>query len=173
MNISPNRYKFGRERDQRRALMKSMADSLILEGSITTTLQKAKAVQSYTERLITKSKIGTLHSRRQIIASLQTNTATKKLIDEIAPLLSGRNSGYLRVTKTKLRRGDGAQMATVSFVDDLTVKPKKIEKKTVTTSKVSKVEKKATSTPKKSSTGSKKIASVKSITKKSTKKDSK
>jgi large subunit ribosomal protein L17 len=114
--------KFGRERDQRRALIKSLADSLVLRESIETTLPKAKELSSYAEKLITKAKKGGLHNRRQIISSLNTLEAAHKLVDEIAPKLTERNSGYLRVERTELRRGDNAQMATISFVDDLTVK---------------------------------------------------
>lgn len=111
--------KFGRERDQRRALLKSLADSLILQGSIETTLPKAKAVASYTEKLITKAKIGDLHNRRQIISSLMTLEAAHKLVDELSPKLGGRSSGYFKVARTVARRGDNAQLARVSFVDDL------------------------------------------------------
>lgn len=111
--------KFGRERDQRKALLKGLAESLILHESIETTLPKAKEVATYTEKLITKAKKGDLHSRRQVIASLSTLTAANKLVDNLAPKLAGRTSGHLRVKKTALRRGDAAQMARVSFVDDL------------------------------------------------------
>ena len=64
--------KFGRERDARRALLKSLADSLILRESIETTLPKAKEVASYTEKLVTKAKKGGLHNRRQVITALNT-----------------------------------------------------------------------------------------------------
>lgn len=114
--------KFGRETDQRRALIKSLAESLVLHESIETTLPKAKEVASYTEKLITKAKEGDLHSRRQVISGLQTLEAAHKLVDDMAPKLSGRNSGYLRVEKTRLRRGDNAQMAKISFVDNLKAK---------------------------------------------------
>jgi len=115
--------KFGRERDQREALIQSLAESLILHGSIETTLPKAKAVVPYVEKLITKAKKGDLHSRRMIIASLSTLDAAHKLVDEIAPKLGGRDSGHLRVERTRFRRGDNAELARVSFVDDLTVAP--------------------------------------------------
>jgi large subunit ribosomal protein L17 len=114
--------KFGRETGPRRALIKSLADSLVLRESIETTLPKAKELSSYTEKLITKAKKGDLHNRRQIIRSLATLEAAHKLVDEIAPKLQGRNSGYLRIERAELRRGDGAQMARISFVDDLSVK---------------------------------------------------
>lgn len=120
--------KFGRERDQRRALLKSLAESLVIYESIETTLPKAKEVVTYTEKLITKAKKGDLHNRRQVMAALSTKETASKLIDELAPKLAGRNSGYLRIKKTAFRRGDNAQMARVSFVDDLsqaTAKPAK------------------------------------------------
>lgn len=116
--------KFGRERDQRRALIKGLANSLVLEESIETTLPKAKEIVSYTERLITTAKVGDLHSRRQLISRLATKDAANKLIDELAPKLAGRTSGYLRLKRTVLRRGDGVQLARVSFVDDLKAKTK-------------------------------------------------
>lgn len=123
--------KFGRERDQRRALVKSLAESLIIRESIETTLPKAKEVISYTEKLITKAKAGGLHNRRQVIAGLQTIEASNKLVNEIAPKLEARSSGHLRLEHTRIRRGDAAQLARVSFVDDLSAvdeKPAKAEK---------------------------------------------
>lgn len=116
--------KFHRERDQRRALIKGLADSLILHEKIETTLPKAKEIVPYVEKLITKAKKGDLHSRRQIISSLATISSAHKLVDEISPKLKGRNSGHLRIEKTRLRRGDNTQMAKVSFVDDLKAESK-------------------------------------------------
>jgi len=115
--------KFHRERDQREALMQGLADSLIKYESIETTYDKAKEIVPYVEKLITKAKKGDLHNRRQIITSLQTIESAHKLVDEIAPKLTGRVSGHLRVTRTKTRRGDNAQLARVSFVDDLKAAP--------------------------------------------------
>jgi large subunit ribosomal protein L17 len=111
--------KFGRERDQRAALLKGLAESLVIRESIETTLPKAKEVVVYTEKLITKAKKGDLHNRRQVIKALSTLEAANKLVDELAPKLAGRDSGHLRIKRTVLRRGDNAQMAKVSFVDDL------------------------------------------------------
>ena len=115
--------KFNRERDQRRALLKGLADSLVKYESIETTLPKAKEVVPYIEKLITKAKKGDLHNRRQIIASLQTIESAHKLVDELAPKMTSRSSGHVRVERTRLRRGDNAQMARVSFVDDLKEAP--------------------------------------------------
>lgn len=115
--------KFGRERDQREALIKSLAEALIINESIETTLYKAKEVVPYVEKLITKAKKNSLHNRRQIIANLQTVSTAHKLVDEIAPKLSSRDSGHLRIERTRLRRGDNAQMAKIEFVDDLQAAP--------------------------------------------------
>jgi large subunit ribosomal protein L17 len=111
--------KFGRERDQRRALLKGLATSLVIHGAIETTLPKAKEVLPYVEVLITKAKKGDLHNRRQVIAGLSTLEAAYRLVDEIAPQLTARVSGHLRITKTDARVGDNAQMARISFVDEL------------------------------------------------------
>jgi len=115
--------KFHRETDQRRALMKGLADSLVKYESIETTLPKAKELVPYIEKLITKAKIGDLHNRRLIISRLQTTESAHKLVDEIAPKLGGRVSGHVRVERTTTRRGDNAQLARISFVDNLSSAP--------------------------------------------------
>ena len=121
--------KFGRERDQRRALMKGLATSLVEHGKIETTLPKAKDLVRYIEKLITKAKKGDLANRRAVIADLSTQAAAVRLVDVIAPQLSGRTSGHVRVERTRLRVGDGAQMATIAFVDDIKDTPKPEVKK--------------------------------------------
>ena len=115
--------KLHRERDQREALVKGLADSLVKYESIETTLPKAKEVVPYVEKLITKAKKGDLHNRRIVISSLQTIASAHKLVDELAPKMGGRVSGHLRIEKTRLRRGDNAQLARISFVDDLNEAP--------------------------------------------------
>lgn len=122
--------KFHRERDQREALVESLAEALIIHGSIVTTLPKAKAVVPYVEKLITKAKKADLHNRRQIISKLQTVSSAHKLVDDLAPKLAGRTSGHLRITREDNRRGDNAEMARVSFVDDVKEAPvaKPVEK---------------------------------------------
>src|ERR1700733_15204191 len=108
--------KLHRERDEREALIKGLADSLVKYETIETTLPKAKEIVPYVEKLITKAKKGDLHNRRQVLSSLQTVESAHKLVDEIAPKLGGRTSGHLRIVKTRFRRGDNTQMAKVSFV---------------------------------------------------------
>ena len=116
--------KLGRQRDQRRALLKGLATSLVMEESIETTLPKAKELVRYIEKLITKAKKGNLANRRAVIAGLSTQVAAVKLVDQVAPQLTGRTSGHVRVERTRLRVGDGAQMAIVEFVDELKPMPK-------------------------------------------------
>lgn len=115
--------KFGRETDQRRALIRSLAESFVRDESIKTTLHKAKELVPYIEKLITKAKKGDLHNRRQVIAGLQTVESAHKLVDDIAPKLKGRDSGHVRITKLDNRHGDNAAMAQISFVDDLKEAP--------------------------------------------------
>ncbi len=125
MPVTSNRAKkLQRTTGQRGALVRSLAIALIENESIETTEPKAKMLRPFVEKLITKAKKGDLHSRRQIIASLHSAEVTNTLVDEIAPKLDGRDSGYLRIERTILRRGDNAQMAEICFVDDLSEKPK-------------------------------------------------
>ena len=121
--------KFGRERDQRRALMRSLSIALVEHGSIETTLPKAKELRPNFEKLVSKAKKGDLHNRRLIVSTLGSVPAAHKLVDQIAPAMQ-RTSGYLRIERTSLRRGDNTQMARISFVDDINAKPE-VKKPTV------------------------------------------
>jgi large subunit ribosomal protein L17 len=111
--------KFHRKTDQRQALIKGLADSLVKYGSIETSLYKAKEIRPYVEKLITRAKKQDLQSRRIVISRLQTLESAHKLMDQIVPQLQSRTSGYLRIKKTKNRIGDNAQMARISFVDEI------------------------------------------------------
>lgn len=122
--------KFGRERDQRRALMRGLMISLVEHGAITTTLPKAKELRPQAEKMITVARQGSLAGRRRLIAKLNVDTANR-LVDVIAPSLK-RDSGYLRVTRLDQRRvGDNAELATIEFVDEITevAKPDKPARK--------------------------------------------
>lgn len=111
--------KFGRERDQRRALMRGLMISLVKHGTITTTLPKAKELRPQAEKMITVARQGSLAGRRRLIAKLNVDTANR-LVDVIVPSLK-RDSGYLRVTRLDQRRvGDNAELATIEFVDEIT-----------------------------------------------------
>ena len=110
--------KFGRETDQRLALTRGIMCSLIKNTSITTTLARAKEIRRSTERLITLAKKGGLANRRLIIARLNDIETASLLMDVIAPQIK-RDSGYLRIEHAGYRRGDNAEMGTISFVDDI------------------------------------------------------
>ena len=110
--------KFGRETDQRRALLRGLTCSLIKQQSITTTVTRAKEMRRGTEKLITLAKKGDLASRRLIIARLDDIETADLLVDVIAPQIK-RNSGYLSIKSAGFRKGDHAEMATISFVDEI------------------------------------------------------
>lgn len=124
--------KFGRETDERRALIRGLMCSLIKEQEITTTLARAKEIRPELEKLITKAKKGGLANRRLIIARLNNLEAATILMDQVAPQIK-RDSGYLRIEHAGWRRGDNAEMGTISFVDDIdpdfvVEKPSKVAK---------------------------------------------
>ena len=110
--------KFGRETDQRTALTRGLMRSLFKYKSINTTLATAKEIRRPAEKLITIAKKGDLAARRTVIARLNDQETGNELIDVIAPQIK-RNSGYLRIERTGFRRGDNAEMATISFVDEI------------------------------------------------------
>ncbi len=107
----------GRKSGHRKAMLANMASSLIQHKRITTTLAKAKALKMYMEPLITKSKEDTTHSRRIVFSYLKNKEAIKELFGTIAPKISDRPGGYLRVLHSGFRKGDAADMALVEFVD--------------------------------------------------------
>jgi large subunit ribosomal protein L17 len=104
--------------------MKQLASNLIKHGKIETTVPKAKELVPLIETLITKAKQGDLAGRRQVIAATSTLAIANKLCDEIAPQLTTRNSGHVRVKRTRLRVGDNAPLAIIEFVDELKAVPK-------------------------------------------------
>ena len=108
--------KLGRTSSHRKALLKNLAIALIRNGKIETTVQKAKTLRSYIEKLITKAKKGDFNAHREVFAYLQDKEATKKLLNEIAPNYQNRNGGYTRIIKTRIRRGDAAPMAFIELV---------------------------------------------------------
>jgi len=110
--------KFGRVRNQRNALLKSLANALIAHEKITTTEAKAKELRPFIEKLVTKGREGTLASRRLVTSRLgdDLTAGAKKLVDEIAPRYSERAGGYTRITKVAPRQGDGSKMAVIEFV---------------------------------------------------------
>lgn len=108
--------KFGRDRDQRTALLKSLAVAIIDKGSIKTTEAKAKEMRPYVEKLITRAKTGTLAARRILISRIGNQSLVKKLVEEIAPRFAERKGGYTRITKLPTRLRDSSKMAQIELV---------------------------------------------------------
>jgi len=108
--------KFNRGRNQRKALIRSLVRELFLHGKIETTLAKAKESRPYAEDFITKARIDTVASRRDVLKRMANNDIVGKLFAEIAPKYKDRNGGYTRIVKTGPRQTDGALMAIIELV---------------------------------------------------------
>lgn len=122
----------GRKTAHRKALLSNMASQLIEYKRIKTTLQKAKALRTYVEPIITKGKNDTTHSRRLVFQKLQNKEAVKELFSAIAQAVGDRPGGYTRVIRAGFRPGDNAEMAYIELVDFNTVYSNTTEKKTKT-----------------------------------------
>lgn len=109
--------KFGRNTNQRKALFRGLANSLILNERITTTEAKAKNIRPMVEKLVTIAREDTDHHRRLVMSRLGSEPATRKLFEEIGPRFDGQNGGYTRIYKIGARRGDAAPMALIEFVE--------------------------------------------------------
>lgn len=107
----------GRTTSHRKAMLSNMATSLILHKRITTTTAKAKALRSYVEPLITRSKEDTTHSRRMVFSHLQSKEAVTELFRDIATKVADRPGGYTRIIKMGFRLGDNADMCMMELVD--------------------------------------------------------
>lgn len=108
--------KLGRRKNQRNALKRSLANSLIIHKQIKTTLTKAKALRPFIERLVTKAIKGDLPSKRIVSSRLGNVITAKELYDKIAPEYKKRNGGYTRIIKVGQRNNDAAPMAIIEFV---------------------------------------------------------
>ena len=107
----------GRQSGHRKAMLANMASSLILNKQIETTVAKAKALRTYVEPLITKSKEDTTHSRRVVFSYLKQKEAVNELFRVVAPKIADRPGGYTRIVRTGFRVGDAADMAIIQLVD--------------------------------------------------------
>lgn len=136
----------GRTSSHRKAMLSNMASSLIMHKRIVTTVAKAKALRSYVEPLITKSKVDSTHSRRVVFSYLQNKNSVTELFREVAVKVGDRPGGYTRILKTGSRQGDNAEMAIIELVDffDHDV-AKKAETKKKTTRRSGSTHKKAES----------------------------
>ena len=112
-----NKRKFGRDKNQRKMLLSSLALNLIVRGKIKTTEPKAKELRPFIEKLVTKAKKGDMATRRVVIAKLSNRSKeVKKLFEVIAPKYIDKKGGYTRVLKLGVRKADGAPMALIEFV---------------------------------------------------------
>jgi large subunit ribosomal protein L17 len=107
----------GRKSAHRKAMLANMAISLIEHKRIATTLAKAKALRTYVEPLITKSKDDSTHSRRMVFSYIQSKEAVTELFRDIAAKVANRPGGYTRILKTGFRMGDNAEMCIIELVD--------------------------------------------------------
>jgi len=97
-------------------MLRAMVTFLLENGKIETTVTRAKEVKAMTDRIITKAKQDSLHSKRQVYSYVTKETVAKKTIDEIAPKYKERNGGYTRIIKVGPRRGDAAEMAIIELI---------------------------------------------------------
>jgi large subunit ribosomal protein L17 len=109
--------KFNRTKEHRKAMFKNLAQALIKNEQIKTTLPKAKDLRPVVEKLITLAKRGGLHCRRQAVSQLQDQAVVKKLMDQLGARFASRAGGYTRIVKSGFRYGDNAPMAIIEFVD--------------------------------------------------------
>src|SRR3954463_6937494 len=109
-------FKLGRNTSHRRALLRNLVTSVLVEDRVETTVAKAKAVRPHVEKMITLGKKGDLHSRRQALSFLQTDTAVSRLFETVAPRYGDRQGGYLRIVRTGFRKGDGGEKAFVELI---------------------------------------------------------
>jgi large subunit ribosomal protein L17 len=109
--------KLGRTTSHREAMFRNQLLSLVRHERIVTTLPKAKELRPIAERCVTRGKQGTVFARRWVFRWVQDRALVKKLFDELAPRFKERPGGYLRIVKLGPRKGDGAEMAALEFVD--------------------------------------------------------
>jgi len=112
----PGTRKLGRASDHRDAMLRNLVTSLLENGKIETTVEKAKETRCMAEKMITLGKKNTLHSRRQALAYITKEDVVTKVFAELAPKYADRNGGYTRIMKLGPRRGDCAEMAIIELV---------------------------------------------------------
>src|SRR5260370_29378073 len=109
-------FKLGRNTSHRRALLRNRVTYVIVEDRVETTVAKAKAVRPHVEKMITLGKKGDLHSRRQALSFLMTDSAVTRLFETVAPRYGDRQGGYLRIVRTGFQKGDGAEKAFIELL---------------------------------------------------------
>lgn len=122
-------WKLGRNTSHRRALLRNLVTSLILEERIETTVPKAKAMRPQVEKMITLGKRGNVAARRLAASYLMTREAVDKLFDTVAPRMGERTGGYLRIVRTGFQKGDGAEKAFIELLGSEKVIAEKQQKR--------------------------------------------
>ena len=117
MRHKKNRFKLSKPTDQRMALIRNQTAALFEHGYLNTTLPRAKAVQKFAEKLITKAKRGDLSSIRACASQLPGKAPLKALLQKVAPAMSEVGSGYTQIARVKYRRGDGSLIVRLSLLD--------------------------------------------------------
>jgi large subunit ribosomal protein L17 len=122
-------WKLGRNTAHRRALLRNLVTSLILEERVETTVSKAKAMRPHVERMITLGKSGSLADRRRALAFLMTRPAVDRLFETVGPRFGDREGGYLRIVRVGHQRGDGAEKVFIELLGSEKVQEAKREKR--------------------------------------------
>jgi large subunit ribosomal protein L17 len=122
-------FKLGRNTSHRRALLRNLVTSILMEDRVVTTVTKAKAVRPHVEKMITLGKRGDLHARRQAHAFLMTDEAVARLFETVAPRYGDRQGGYLRIVRVGFRKGDGGETAFIELLGTEQVLDEKRQKR--------------------------------------------
>lgn len=109
--------KLGRPTDQRLAILRSLVKSLLLHGKVETTVDRAKEARRVAEKVISRGREDSVHARRQALRLLNDPGLVKHLFEEVAPQYKDRPGGYTQIVRTRVRRGDGAQLAVLRLVE--------------------------------------------------------
>lgn len=137
-------YKLGRNTAHRRALLRNLVTSLVLEERIQTTVPKAKAIRPLAERMVTLGKRGSVHARRQAAGYLLDPQAVSKLFETLSPRFGDRPGGYTRIVKTGFRAGDNAPLAYIEFLGSEAMQEAKRKARSARLEKRAAAQKKAT-----------------------------
>ncbi|HLQ51446.1 MAG TPA: 50S ribosomal protein L17 [Terriglobales bacterium] len=136
-------WKLGRNTSHRRALLRNLVTSLILQERIETTATKAKAMRPHVEKMITLGKRGDLAARRLAASYLMTGEAVERLFDTVSPRFGDREGGYLRIIRKGFRRGDGGETVYIELLGSEKIQQEKREKRAEVRAKKSEEAKKA------------------------------
>jgi large subunit ribosomal protein L17 len=129
MRHRKNTKKLGRNTSHRRALLRNLVTSIILEERIETTVPKAKAIRPHVEKMVTLGKRGDVHARRLAASYLLQPEAVDRLFATVAPRFGDRNGGYTRIVRTGFRKGDGGEKAFIELLGSEKMLNEKREKR--------------------------------------------